>query len=59
MMEKEIKLDDKIITREELEEKKKNLRKDQIIRESSGDNTSYKRSYKFLVRIFVIYNNCR
>ena len=41
MMEKEIKLDDKIITREELEEKKKNLRKDQIIRESSEDNTSY------------------
>ena len=41
MMEKEIKLDDKIITREELEEKKKNLRKDQIIRESSRDNTSY------------------
>ena len=41
MMEKEIKLDDKIITREELEEKKKNLRKDQIIRESSWDNTSY------------------
>ena len=41
MMEKEIKLDDKIITREEFEEKKKNLRKDQIIRESSEDNTSY------------------
>ena len=41
MTEKEIRLDDKIVTREELEEKKKNLRKDQIIRESPGDNTSY------------------
>ena len=41
MTEKEIKLDDKIVPREELEEKKKNLRKDQIIRESSEDNTSY------------------
>lgn len=41
MTEKEIKLDDKVVTREELEEKKKSLRKDQIIRESSGDNTSY------------------
>ena len=41
MTEKEIKLDDKIVTREELEEKKKNLRKDQIIRESSEDNASY------------------
>ena len=41
MTEKEIKLDDKIVTREELEEKKKNLGRDQIIRESAGDNTSY------------------
>ena len=41
MTEKEIKLDDKVVTREELEEKKKSLRKDQIIRESSEDNTSY------------------
>ena len=41
MKEKEIKLDDKVVTREELEEKKKSLRKDQIIRESSEDNTSY------------------
>lgn len=41
MTEKEIKLDDKIVTREELEEKKRSLGKDQIIRESSGDNTSY------------------
>ncbi len=41
MKENEIKLDGKAITREELEEKKRNLGKDQIIRESSEENSSY------------------
>ena len=41
MKENEIKLDGKSITKEELEEKKKNLGKDQIIRDSSEGNSSY------------------
>lgn len=41
MLESEIKLDGKPISKEELEEKKKNLGKDQIIRESSEGNSSY------------------
>ena len=41
MKENEVKLDGKLITKEELEEKKKNLEKGQIIRESSEGNFSY------------------
>ena len=41
MRENEVKLDGKLITKEELEEKKKNLEKGQIIRESSEGNSSY------------------
>ena len=41
MRENEVKLDGKLITKEELEEKKKNLEKGQIIRESSKGNSSY------------------
>ena len=41
MKENEVKLDSKLITKEELEEKKKNLEKGQIIRESSEGNSSY------------------
>ena len=40
MKENEVKLDGKLITKEELEEKKKNLEKGQIIRESSEGNSS-------------------
>ena len=41
MKENEVKLDGKLITKEELEEKKKNLEKGQLIRESSEGNSSY------------------
>ena len=41
MKENEVKLDGKLITKEELEEKKKNLEKGQIIREFSEGNSSY------------------
>ena len=41
MRENEVKLDGKLITKEELEEKKRNLEKGQIIRESSEGNSSY------------------
>ena len=41
MKENEVKLDGKLITKEELEEKRKNLEKGQIIRESSEGNSSY------------------
>ena len=41
MKENEVKLDGKLITKEELEEKKKNLEKGQILRESSEGNSSY------------------
>lgn len=41
MKENEVKLDGKFITKEELEEKKKNLEKGQIIRESSEEGSSY------------------
>ena len=41
MRENEVNLDGKLITKEELEEKKKNLEKGQIIRESSEGNSSY------------------
>ena len=41
MRENEVKLDGKLITKEELEEKKKDLEKGQIIRESSEGNSSY------------------
>ena len=41
MRENEVKRDGKLITKEELEEKKKNLEKGQIIRESSEGNSSY------------------
>ena len=41
MKENEVKLDGKLITKEELEEKKKNLEKGQIIREHSEGNSSY------------------
>ena len=41
MKENEVKLDGKLITKEELEEKKKNMEKGQIIRESSEGNSSY------------------
>ena len=41
MKENEIRLDGQNISKEELEERKKNLRKDQIIRESSEDKSSF------------------
>ena len=41
MRENEVKLDGKLITKEELEEKKKNLEKGQIIREAAEGSSSY------------------